>query len=244
MKIKHKDLQKLYRSYIVENTPLSRKNCPSIKEITFFFKPKTSEKKKTKIIDHVTNCYYCAQEFEFILHTLRCEKELNEEIGNLLHIKDNRNAKNRKAKENATNLKKVQKLFFPKFYWKYAWFLIGATIVISALIIIHNSEKREYRGINLNRVHLIKPINGTHSKSLLEFKWTEIKDSDYYILELFDETLFPIWKSNKIIKNQVILPNKIAKSLTENKTYFWMVTAFLLSGRKIESDIEAFKVKD
>ena len=71
MKIKHKDLQQLYKYFVMENIPESRKNCPPSKEIINFFRAKLSEKQKTNIIDHITHCYYCAQEFEFILQTLR-----------------------------------------------------------------------------------------------------------------------------------------------------------------------------
>jgi len=244
MKIKHKDLQKLYKAYMMENIPQSRKNCLLPKEIINFFKSKLSEKQKIKIIDHMTNCYCCAQEFEFILQTLRDEKKLNEEIGKLLQSKENITAIRKRAKRNISNTGKMKKIFFPILSWKYVLLLIGAIIIISALVTFQNLGKREYRGTNLTQVHLIEPINGKYSKSSLVFKWNEFKDSEYYILELFDETLFQIWKSNKIFKNHVILPTEIAKMLNENKIYFWMVTAFLTDGIKIESEIEEFTLTD
>lgn len=244
MKINYKDLQKQYKAYIRENSILSRKNCPSIKKFINFFKSKMSEKQKTKIIDHVTNCYFCAQEFEFIFQILRYVLKLNEEIASVLRSKNDRKTIKKVAKSNISNQRKKQKIFFPMLSWKYTSLIIGTAIIISALIILYNSGKKEYRGINHNQLYLIEPVDGKYSKSLLLFKWNKFKGSDYYILELFDETLFPIWKSNKIFKNHIILPNEIAKSLNENKTYFWIATAFLPNGRKIESEIGEFTLSD
>ena len=244
MKIKHKELQKLYKAYITENTPESRKNCPHPKEIINFFKSKTSEKQKTKIIDHIANCYSCAQEFEFILQIRRDERKLIEEIGKLLQSKENISAIKKRAGKTVSYIREKRISFFPKLSWKYAFLLVGIFIIISAIIIFLKSEKQEYRGENLEQINLIEPIKGKYSKSLLVFKWNAFKDSDYYILELFDETLFPVWKSNKIFKNHAVLPSETGKKLNENKTYFWMVTVFLPDGRKIESKIEEFTLTD
>lgn len=244
MKIKNKDLIKLYKAHIMENIPHSRKSCPPSKEIISFFKSKTSEKQRSRIIDHITKCSSCAQEFEFILQTQREEGKLIEGIGNLLQSKENIAAIKKRAGKKINLTDERLKLFFPRLSWKYAIILAGVAIIISTFLVFQNIGKREYRGPDLSQVRLIEPIDGKYSKSLLVFKWNEFKDSEYYIIELFDETLFQIWKSNKISKNQALLPAEVAKSLNTNKTYFWMVTAFLPDGRKIESEIEEFTLTD
>ncbi|NIO49562.1 MAG: hypothetical protein GTN73_09050 [Candidatus Aminicenantes bacterium] len=244
MKIKNKDLIKLYKAHITENIPYSRKSCPPSKEIISFFISKTSEKQRSKIIDHITKCSFCAQEFELMLQTQRKERKLIEEIGNLLQSKENIAAIKKRAGKKINHTNERLKLFFPRLSWKYAIILAGVAILISTFLFFQNIRKREYRGPNFSRVHLIEPINGKYSKSLLVFKWNEFKDSEYYIVELFDETLFQIWKSNKISKNQALLPAEVANSLNTNKIYFWMVTAFLLDGKKIESEIEEFTLTD
>ena len=240
MKIKHKDLQKLYKDFVMENIPESRKDCPPSKEIINFFRAKLSEKQKTKIVDHITHCNYCAQEFEFILQTLRYEGKLSEEIGNLIRSKNDKTALKTKDKKIPLNSGKKQKLFTPVLSWKYALLPFAVLLIIFALIFFPRSENEEYRGVNHIRIQLVEPIDGKYSKSQLEFRWNELKDSDYYILELFDETLLPVWKSNRISKNRVIPPAELVKKLSINKTYLWMVTAFFPDGRRVESDIEEF----
>lgn len=243
MKISTRDLKKLYRAHIAENAPASRKNCPPTKKFINLFKSKLSEKQKTKIIDHISNCYFCSQEFEFILQTLRQEKKLEDEIGSLLHSKKARTPIKQGLKKQLYYSGKKLISFFPKLSWKYASLYTGITLIIavlSVLFIFHNHEKKEYRGQYFSPIKLIEPVKGKHSKSLLVFKWKEIREVDYYILELFNETLLPIWKSKKIFDNQTYLPKNIIKDLRENKIYFWMLTAYFPDGRKIESRIEAF----
>jgi len=240
MKIKNEDLIKLYKAHIMENVPNSRKSCPSSKEIINFFRSKASEKQRSRIINHITKCSYCAQEFEFMLQTQRQEGKLIEEVGQLLQSKENIAAIKKRTGKKINYLSEGRKPLFPRLSWKYAFMLAGVAIIFSTFFVFQNRGKREYRGSDLSRVHLIEPINGKYSKSLLVFKWNEYKSSEYYIIELFDETLFQIWKTNKISKNQAILPAEIAKRLNINKTYFWMVTAFLPDGKKIESEIGEF----
>jgi len=229
MKISSKDLMRIYRDFIMEKTPLSRKNCPSQKDLIKFCRSKLSEKQKSKIIDHITHCSYCVQEFERILQILKDEKNLIEEIGKVLRDKGDPLITRRK-----------KKIFFPILSWKYVSLFVGAIIITFTIIIFNNLEKREYRGPNLRQIYLIEPVNKKHSKSSLIFKWDSVKSSEYYILELFGQTLYPVWKSQRIFKTQVALPLEIANMLKENKTYFWMVTAFLHQGRKIESRLEKF----
>ncbi|MCK4264030.1 MAG: hypothetical protein KAX27_03720, partial [Candidatus Aminicenantes bacterium] len=107
-----------------------------------------------------------------------------------------------------------------------------------------NLEKREYRGANQAKIILIEPINKKYSKFLLTFKWKKIENSDYYILEIFDKTLYPVWESKKIFKTRVVLPDEISSKLIKNNRYFWMVTAFLSDGSKTESIIKEFKVTE
>jgi len=229
MKINSKDLKRIYRDFIMEKTPLSRKNCPPQENLIKFSKSKFSKKQKSKIIDHITQCSYCVQEFEFILQILKDEKNLIEEIGKVL----------RTEREPLTTRGK-KRMFLPILSWKYVSLFVGAIIIIFTVIIFTNLEKREYRGINLKQIYLIEPVNKKYSKSSLIFKWDSVKSSEYYILELFDQTLYPVWKSQKIFKTQVVLPLEIVTQLKENKTYFWMVTAFLHQGEKIESLLEKF----
>jgi hypothetical protein len=240
MKIKHNDLQKLYKAYIMDRIPQSQKNCPPPKEIIKFFRLKLSENRKSKLIDHITNCYYCAQEFEFILQTLREQEKLSKEIGRLFCSKNMRVEIEKGIKKDAPQSAKKRWIFFPFLSWKYVLPIFVVAIIISALIIFKKPEKIEFRDEHFSQISLIEPINGKYFKPSSVFNWTEIKNSAYYILEIFDETLYPVWESNKISKNHYTLSGETARKLIKNKTYFWMVTVYFSDGRKIESALEEF----
>lgn len=244
MKIKHNDIQKLYKAYIMDRIPQSRKNCPPPKEIINFFRSKLNENRKSKLIDHITNCCYCAQEFEFILQTLREQEKLSEEIGRLFRSKNMRMEIKKRVRKGVPQLAKKRWISFPFLSWKYVLPIFVAAIIISALIIFMKPKKPEFRDEHLPQISLIEPVNGKYFKPSSVFNWTEIKNSAYYILEIFDETLFPVWESNKISKNHYTLPGETARKLIKNKTYFWMVTAYFSDVRKIESNLEEFILID
>jgi hypothetical protein len=244
LKINLKDLQFAYIASLSKKIPISRKSCPSLKKLKTFFTPKTSEKQKTNIIDHVTNCYFCAQEFQLIYYILRYEKKLNRELYSLLYSKNEIRGIKKTIKKSVSKSAKTQKYFQPFFNWKYAFLLFGTVILVLTLTILKNENNGEYRTNDFKRIHLVEPLNEKHSKFSLLFKWDEFKGSNYYVLDLFDETLLPIWRSKKIFKDFISLPKEVVESLDKNKNYYWMITAFLPNGKKIESNIEGFKLID
>lgn len=246
MKINNKDLKNLYKAYLLEKAPLSRKNCPSTKDIIGSLRAKLTEKQKSIIIDHITRCYFCSQEFEFILQTLRQEKKLKNEIKILTSNKKSTPLIEETLKKKKSDPKR--KLFFlhPSWSWKYAPVFLGFALIIFLLftfVIFRDHEKEKYRGTAYSQIKLIKPIKGIHQKSSLEFSWEKISTVDYFILELFDESLKLIWKSNKIYNSHIVLPKRIIAALPENKIYFWMLTAYFPDGKIIESRIEDFILK-
>ena len=243
MKINNKDLKKLYKAYLMENAPPTRKNCLSTKDIIDLLRAKLSEKQKSKIIGHVTSCYFCSQEFEFILQTLRQEIKLKNEIEFLTMHKKRSPLLQKESEKKKPDSKRKLFLFYPALSWKYTSLLLGIILIISLVfifVIFRNHEKEDYRGATYPQIKLIMPIKGKYQKSLLEFRWREIKYVDYYILELFDESLKPLWKSKKIFNNHIVPPKKFVVGLPENKMYFWMLTAYFQDSKTIESKIEGF----
>jgi len=244
MRSKYSYLIKLYEAYIDKKIFFRKNKCPTPNEILKCLRLESSKKQKIKIIDHLAQCFYCAQEFKFSLEILRSEKKLLHEINKSLANKNEELSNQTESQENL-NRKKNQKKLFLQLSLKYVCMLIISIIIISlaSILILKNSENNKYRGISSSPIILIEPNKKKVFKSTLLFKWSEIKESNYYIVELFNEALFPIWKSDKIFENQTSLSDEISKKLTENKTYFWMVTAYLSSGKNIESELEEFTFK-
>ncbi|MFW6173478.1 MAG: hypothetical protein ACOC5T_07030 [Elusimicrobiota bacterium] len=246
MKINNKDLKKLYRAHIMESIPIYRKNCPPSNKIIDLFRSKLSEKQKSKIIDHISCCCFCSKEFEFILETLRARNKFTNQIGELLLSKKEKLVLKEKSKKINDQPRSGQISIFTKISWKYAPLFAVMILVISAFfayLFFHKNQKKEYRGESITAIQLIEPRKGKNQKPSLEFRWKEIQGADYYILELFDETLFPIWKSKKITDNHTLLPKKIIDNLAPGKLYFWMLTVYYPDGNKIESRIESFVLR-
>ena len=197
-----------------------------------------------KIIDHMTNCHFCAQEFQFILCIFRFEKKLNEELCRHLLSQKKMPQIKRIVKQNYKKSFQKQMILQSFFSWKYAIPLFGVAIIIFALSLFQNFRYKEYRTIDTKGIQLIEPINIKYSKSSLVFEWKDYKGSNYYLFELFDKTLLSVWKSKKIFKNFVLLPDEVVKNLDINKKYYWMITAFLPSGKKVESNIAEFILID
>lgn len=244
MKIKDKDLKILYMTHTIAKSSPARKDCPSPEEFLHFFRSEKSKKTTAEIIDHLSKCYYCLQEFKLVSETLIKEKELNQEIKKILDLDNSKSDAKKRKNSMFLTLKKWWRSCSSRFSWKYASIFSGTLLLIFivSILIIKISGKQEYRGAMSPRINLIEPINKRYSKSILVFKWSEMKDSEYYILEVFNDTLYPIWKSNKILKNETHLPAEILIKLIENRKYYWMVTAFSYKGGKVESRIEGFSV--
>jgi hypothetical protein len=228
MKIDHEEIKKLYKAYLAEKTPQKKKDCPSPESIFSLFQPSTSDSKRNEILTHVLKCNHCTKDLQFILSTHREEKKFTHDIEEVLE-----SAKESNKKDNGS------KSFFFSLSWKYAYFLIGA-MIIAVLIVLNIPTEHVYRGTNHQSIRLISPLNKHHSKSDLLFKWEMVKNADYFILEIFNDSLYPIWKSEKTTINRINLPSDALEKLSPNKEYYWVVTAYIANDRIVESQLQKF----
>ena len=60
----------------------------------------------------------------------------------------------------------------------------------------------------------------------LIFRWNPYASARYYILELFDDALLPVWTSGKTEVPHIHFPEEARSILQPGKAYFWMVTAY------------------
>jgi hypothetical protein len=129
---------------------------------------------------------------------------------------------------------------------RYAAFFVGIILISIAILTLYHKAP-----INLNKSHLarednrsgivlIEPIHKKISKNNLLFKWEKNDLADYYILEIFNEELLPIWKSPKLLINQCTIPNDILENILCPKIYLWMITGYSKKGIIIESQIINF----
>ena len=234
MKINLQGLRDLFQSYISESTQMNRKDCPSPEILSGCLQGQASKKNKNRVIDHISQCRFCLEEFQFILEIEREKKKLIQKISH--HFFGH--SKKRRAKAYFPFLKKS---------WNLAFYAAGTILVVAAglalYIIINGGLEKKFRGTNVEYIKLINPVHKKTVKAPIVFHWRKIESAEYYILELFDNTLLPIWKSQKIPENKIQLPKDIKESLSPGKNYFWFITGFFPGDRKIESSLEQFEIK-
>ena len=224
MKIDTAGLKLLFRTQVKEKPPGLREDCPRPEKIVGLLRSEASRKKAAKIIDHISRCPDCAGELEFLLDVFRHEETFIQETKEWL----------------AGQKIPGWRSFSPRFSWRTASVLAAsALIVLAVLATVFLRVPEKYRAGSLGKIVLLQPVGEKVSRSSLVFRWQGIPRSEYYILELFDEDLKPIWKSEKIAQNRFAPPSGLLASLSIRKTYFWMVTAFS-GGEKTVSSLEEF----
>lgn len=259
MKINNTELINGYKAYIKSRSIPSRK-CPSREDIAKAFSPKTGEKHKTKIIDHISECHHCAEEFEILRQIFKASQEMNKEIGILLSSEEKVQAVIEKAARVVSKTGNKQKKLLihslrlsPRYL---SWAAGIIFLVIGIMLILKFSgflnKRHEERGSEKIKIELIQPkqeeiiirsLNGKSAEPIF-FKWKKLPNTQYYVFRLFNEALILIYKSDKIVGNSFSLPPAVFKGWGKNKIYFWMVTAFSQTDKKVESDLKDFKLVD
>jgi len=242
MKITYDDLKSAYKSHIRKRVPSSRVGCPSAENILRVFDASTSPADKEKVVNHMTDCSYCFQEFELWLSFLREQEKLLEDIMDWLGTKD-------KAARIQTNGAKILwSLLTPRVrsrpLWKWAVGLLCSVVMIGLFFIgikslVMNPEFKE-RGKLPGQIHLLSPVQGEKIRSPLVFRWEGTPRAEYYHLEIFDRTLLPVWKSPRVEGLRYELPSEAAEFIKKDEAYFWTITAWLKDGMKRESPLEEF----
>lgn len=213
MKIDNRTLVYLYREYIELNAASPRNDCPSSESLANSFVLSTSLREKRRIADHISHCRSCRNTFMILLQLHQCDA---------LTAFDQEDEK-RKGHPNILFSKLVN---ISPFFRVSSVFVGLVLIATSALLIIQNYEfSRSSRSGNAG-INMTYPVT-THPKAeKLIFRWKRQPESGYYILELFDEALLPIWTSQITDALQAQLPDDVYSSLQIGKSYFWMVTGF------------------
>jgi hypothetical protein len=187
------------------------------------FSSTTTLQNKKNIIDHITACSYCREEFELLLELKKWQ-----------------------LASGASSPDKLGAVRFGRpFMWRYACFLFGLVLMLSAyylnvkqFVFIEGTRTSE------QRILLIAPTQVHTFPKQLIFRWQEESDSQYYILDLFDNSLLPVWTSQQILDVQIQLPGEILSRLKSGNYYFWMITAFSSTHKISESELRRFLVLD
>jgi len=231
MKSENDDLRAIYRAYAASHRPLSRKRCPSIRAIANSFDPGASKRKKRRIIDHLSACSYCREEFDlfFRLQTISW---------------DTRRASVGRPALGSPG--EVPRAANPSILplWRYAALVLGFGLIASILLLFFQTwELVEVQRTEGPGVVLVSPVAAQAASKGLLFRWKEFPSAQHYVLELFDEALLRVWVSPPLHDRQVQLPDNMGWEIKPGSSYYWMVTAYSGQARIGESRLANFKIR-
>jgi hypothetical protein len=227
MKIDNRTLVDLYREYIELNTASLKYDCPSSESLANSFIPSTSPREKKRIADHISHCRSCRDAFMILLQLQQCD-------ASSAFDQDNRGRKNHPNKI-------YSKLIYISPFFRFSCVFVGLLLITtSALLIIQNNEFSRTSRSGGAGINLVYPVT-THPKSeKLIFQWKREPESRYYVLELFDEALLPLWTGQIADVLQMQLPDDVYSCLQIGKSYFWMVSGFSEDLKIDESPLTRF----
>jgi hypothetical protein len=229
MTLKDEDLRLIFRSYISNRESRARQDCPSLRDLSEFFEPRTRTKNKLKIIDHVTNCSACAEEFEFVRELHNYESLLVQNIREI-HLQGQSRSISPHRDQEARSI------------WRYATVAAGALLLIVSLAIISKWDRPGETRASQSSVTLLRPSQSQPVSLPLIFEWKTLAGADSYILEIFEETLLPVWKSPEVATSILKLPEDLRNKLRLDSPYYWMITAFRNGNKLAESELRRFSL--
>ncbi|MGB8960185.1 MAG: hypothetical protein WCC00_14345 [Candidatus Aminicenantales bacterium] len=215
MRIDDDQLKELFRGYAASRKPLTRNECPSPEVLASSFEPSASVRKKKKVVDHISGCSFCREEFMMLFEIQKREPS---RLGVLSQGRSSR---------------------YP--LWQYACVLLGLGLVMTSFFVsVHQKELSSVERSAERGITLLGPKADQSLSGSFVFRWRGRSASDYYILELFDDALLPIWTSGKIQELQIPIPPEVYTTLRPGRSYFWMVTAFSQGAKTEESHLGRF----
>jgi hypothetical protein len=228
MKTNDRELKKAYREYVQNTSGTREKVCPGSEEIWSLFSGKISRKRRARMVDHITACSSCFREFEAFLEITRVE-------GNL-------------ARGIQSRFPKQPRRIPRPMVWRYVTALLIFVAVLAVAMLStrwpSHVKRSEERGRLSGQIRLLAPGQNSPLGTPLIFRWEELARSEYYIIEIFDDSLLPFWKSPRLTGSSFELPSPVKEKLDRRKRYFWMLTAFSQGGTKSESALEEFSLID
>ena len=228
MKSENRDLKELFQAFARSKGPEDRRNCPSVQDLADSFDPGASRRKKKRIIDHLSECGDCREEFRLYLELNRFSSEDQRDLPRAVSAKASR------------TLRSSSRLL-----WRYAAIAVALGLVIAGFVLLKRGEIPEVvRNPAGTNIALVEPVSGSVRPEEVVFRWKELASAQHYVLELFDETLLPIWVSPPLREMETRLPEDIARALKAGASYFWMVSGYSGSSKIAESRLARFEVSE
>ena len=194
--------------------------CPSSRELVDSFAPSASNRLKSNIIDHISECPKCREAFEMLVSITECDLAKQHSLGIHHHS-------------------------FQLLFARLSSLIVGCLLIFVSILIIapRNDISHQFREETTNIV-LEYPTVSHNIADLLIFRWNPYAPARYYILELFDDALLPVWTSSKTEDLHIQVPEETRSFLQPGKAYFWMITAYSETDIIKESNLVRFVIRE
>ncbi|MFQ6118794.1 MAG: hypothetical protein ACE5KE_02790 [Methanosarcinales archaeon] len=218
-----------------------RNNCPDKEVFIKAFLNEIGLEEKEKLINHILICNKCRLKFDVMKQV---SNKLREKIGDFEGEEFSEEESKQFKKIATQRIKEVKRpeIFFRFVPAKILAIAAGLLIIIAGYFLISKFPKREiYREVGKGELRLKEPI-GKISTPPAIFRWSALKEADFYKFELIDSELNTIWTKTVHI-NKVKLPGNIRQKLKKAETYICKVEAFDDKHNKLDSDFRYFEIE-
>jgi len=251
MKIDTQDLRRLYQASIRHRKRPSPKTCPAPRRMIGLFDGTLAAGEKAHLIDHLTRCGSCFREFESYRSLYREQEKMITSLEAWACRRKEKachsTIKDKQAAYHSQSENTLWGRLVPKSWARtlgLAMLVLGLILGLSQWTSLKKLFENRYRAAPGVKIVLISPpVYKSVQRQSLVFQWASLPGTEYYIFELFDEALAPIWRSPEMTRTKIILPEDVSGRLHPLQTYYWFVTGMLADGKNAESEIGAFSLK-
>lgn len=233
-------LKRAYRDYLRGIVPSTRSECPPPGDLMFFFKAQATRRFKARILDHVSRCGPCAEEFASLLEVDRAAREFTAYAEQLC---PERGRPRHRRK-------------FSSGFWglgRLAAAGVGLAALAAGLLVLTDRGPVAPPGPAMTLrsagtillVHLDSPSGIIRRNEIVAFRWrpSGTQPLGACVVSVFDDSLLRIWESPPVSTLSVNLPAAVQSTLLIGRTYYWGLS--LVSGNSDEaSDLEAFRIEE
>jgi hypothetical protein len=205
------------------------KRCPGESDVSLFFEASTPRKKKKELVDHIFGCPACLQLFQLLLEYDRTQASTMTETPAEARQQPPTPAPSR---------------------WKFLRLVPAVPLLFLALVAVGLLTNLPRGGALRSGektspvIELVRPAGKLSEFRRPVFKWKRTTGADHYVIQIFDQELRPLWKSEVLYIQSFELPSSVSEILLPGRSYFWMVIAFSKDERPTESELVGFTIPD
>lgn len=228
MIISNDELKQIYEEYVRGRAASGRADCPDPETLVKIAMPGAQVGNRKELLDHIGTCSPCTKELKLILNFHRETDALSAQL-----IKSQKRRPFDQIQSSSSTLTPQVVKFAA------AFFGIAMTFLSLYLVVSRNNTPAKFRSA-MPLITLLSPNGDVRISTPLLFQWQAVPEAAYYVLEIFDEELLGVWMSPPLEHHRFLLPGGVTRTLSANKPYYWMITAFSKKEKIAESDLFQF----